>query len=1037
LAEDGYDVSSLTNDGDIDELMDAITQKKAALIEQKKQAQVKSARDSFAKNIDAKAKRAEKLRKAAQEYMDLTVDNSLNEIVDNIEAQEKEISKSKDKEAKQRELDNYIKRLAKESATKTSDLIKKALIDLGFTTKDANGNNTTTINWKAIVKDSKDVNETVSKIMEAIKSRLTPSEYSMMESFLHDKLQDEITNRKAKAVENFLKNREGNALRKLWNKHSRPSRIDKLMALFNMGGLSNSKVKEAISQEYGVVAYSLEDEKYIDEWAERRARAIKIGSDIDVAELDEEMQKFQDSRANPHLSVDKIMSDLTQGMLASPLTSMQNMGMLQDTAFYSPLFDLLYAQFSRGKVGDKYAAKMVWAAYKKAANNALDQLFGGIDTVSAQAGKTGNREGTPSVRHYEWTRADFGDKSLLARGDKFKQWFVRVFPRLNTAADSFGHTITMEGKMYILLKAKYQDEGMTSSNAAKSAWEAMNGDGFRKAYVQAKADHPNETSKVRLKRYAYEIMESSAFKEGGEEIFKDAQMNANLTSLKATELGVVSPIFSYINYLLQGMVSAAKMKTHKSKEDGIAIHKLYKSLEFVSTMIHKLHFSFIKPSANVLEQMAKYATYAHPVMAGYAALRIGGLYILAMKGVEGFDYHRATKDLARGVGGYLLLAALLGADDDDEEEDLFGAGPTDKKKQMAERDESQYKSLNGVSFKFFGILELALNIRGYYADRTRFHDDGSGFDLATSLLVGSQADQISRSIDNLKSKDGALARSVLTSPSFLISPWARTMNDLTSMVQTKRKHITTKDFMLKSLGMNILVDHAMVDNMGNEYFLGRNTKYSLDSFVNHIYENIEKDMKVSDYTDKYNVSLNAYVDGGFVKFYDKDLLEVNDERMRYEVGVSASKYRGTAFRSYVDQHETPKVTFPTSEELANKLENSSPTQKEKYGKNEGIFVKKRMMNGDVAVTFVDVTKSVYEDAIKQSKIKGISLEEQLPISYLEGVVSKDFTDLNTAAKRVARYDYAKAHNLDVDNLFNWGEVSKDIELLSEYGVKFD
>jgi hypothetical protein len=100
-------------------------------------------------------------------------------------------------------------------------------------------------------------------------------------------------------------------------------------------------------------------------------------------------------------------------------------------------------------------------------------------------------------------------------------------------------------------------------------------------------------------------------------------------------------------------------------------------------------------------------------------------------------------------------------------------------------------------------------------------------------------------------------------------------------------------------------------------------------------------------------------------------------------------------------------------------------------------VKKRMMNGDVAVTFVDVTKSVYEDAIKQSKIKGISLEEQLPISYLEGVVSKDFTDLNTAAKRVARYDYAKAHNLDVDNLFNWGEVSKDIELLSEYGVKFD
>jgi hypothetical protein len=65
------------------------------------------------------------------------------------------------------------------------------------------------------------------------------------------------------------------------------------------------------------------------------------------------------------------------------------------------------------------------------------------------------------------------------------------------------------------------------------------------------------------------------------------------------------------------------------------------------------------------------------------------------------------------------------------------------------------------------------------------------------------------------------------------------------------------------------------------------------------------------------------------------------------------------------------------------------------------------------------------------------VEDQLFTSYVEGVVKKDFSDLNSAAKRVARYYYAKKNNLEIDEIFEWSEVEDDMKLLEKHGVVFE
>ena len=231
--------------------------------------------------------------------------------------------------------------------------------------------------------------------------------------------------------------------------------MEKLMNLWKTGDIKRPEIMQIIAQDFGIKEWTVLDEQFIEDNQKKRAEAVAGERWIEVAELDEKMQAFMDSRSNPNFSSDRVQSDYVQALLASGVTSIQNASNLGDTAVFSPIFDALAAQVSRKGVGDKYITKVTKKAFAKALVVAFDQMwYGGIDVISAQAERTGNRESAPRVRYYEHSRKSTGQgggRFVRFRNaiDDPRQKVIRIFPRLNAFVDAFGGVITQETKTYL------------------------------------------------------------------------------------------------------------------------------------------------------------------------------------------------------------------------------------------------------------------------------------------------------------------------------------------------------------------------------------------------------------------------------------------------------------------------------------------------------------------------------------------------------------------------------------------------------------
>jgi hypothetical protein len=1057
LESEGYDVSELDEDGVVDAMAEYLKKEEAYIKEQEAIKQGQKARVKFGNAVNATSNRTKKLRDAAQEYFDATGDDSLLQVVEGIEQVEKDAKTAKDKAAKQKEIDKMLKEAQKAEKRNIANIIKDALIKAGFSSKDAQGNDTGIVNWKAIVKDAKDVNQTVDKIMAAAKDNLSPKDYNNVERALKDKLTDIITERKRKAVENFIKNRERSALRKAMGKVTRPSRLDKLMDLYRMGGVKKKEILEAIGEDFGVAKYSASDEEFIEAWADERSRAAEIGSDIEIARLDKIMQAFQEYRLNPHLSVDKLWSENVNAMLAAFPTFAQNAQNVYETAIINPIIDAALAQlnvngnvkaFLKGKdtkgLGDKYIVKVAMQAYVKAFMTAADILIGGVDVISAQGTRTGNREGTPSVEYYNYTRYDLGQKNALTAIDKQRQKIIRMFPRVASAVDAFGGVVTQESKLYILLREDLISQGFSFKDASMGAWEMMNRAEFDKALEQARKEFPNYNG-VQHRRRAYEILEGKVIEKGGKggtEAFKNAQLAANISNYKATEIGLLSGIGYAINFVSKAMINAIKTKEVNAKS--IAERRFYKALNFFAGSPMKSATLFLKPTMNVMEQQLKYATFANPITMSYTAIRLSAMIGMNFMGKKEVDSQRIISDIMKGIIGYVIAYGLFDWDDEEEKKKLQGVGPNDKFEANEERNVREFKSYDGVSLKWWGHLEMMGLISAIEADNERYRQDVDVLRLVNALTTGAYAESLRRSLEGMNSDKDGIEKLVAGMKDFAIgyggrlaNPIGRVFNDIAYTQMNKQKPVTTNDLLLKSLGFSFMINRPMIDAYGHEYKEGRNNKYSVDGLIKQVFEFAAESKEINDFRDKYNVPLSSYINKDFIKYYDKELGEVVDEEMRYEVDSLAKKYRGITYQNYVNSQKQMNIEQPTGDELRQKVDNLGPKAKEAYEKGDIFFVKRTLANGDTRITKEEVNKTLLEETIKEAKRKGVKVEDQLFTSYVEGVVKKDFSDLNSAAKRVSRYYYAKKNNLEIDEIFEWSEVEDDMKLLEKYGVVFE
>jgi hypothetical protein len=1037
LRAEGYDVSMLTEDSSVDTFMEFIQAEIKYKESRIKALKEQNARNSFASEVVKDKSNTKKLKEFAQDLKDVSGSNELFDLIDVVEKKQKEAKDIKDKAAKEKEYAKIKKEAAREAETKIGQTIKKALIDAGFEKRDFTGNPTGMVDWKAIVKDSKDVEKTLNKIMAVI-----PDASPAMEAILRERIADAITEKKKKAIENFIKSRQRSDERKKRNATSRPTRLDRLMDLYKIGDIKKPEILQLIAEDFGIKESSVLDEKFITEWGAKRADAAANERWLEVAELDEKMQAFLDARANPNFSADRIQSDFVQALLASPVTSMQNATNLYDTALFSPIFDNLIAQVSRKGVGDKFIMKATLKAVGKAFIVAFDQAWnGGVDVISAQAERTGNRESAPRVRYYENSRKSTGQKGnrfirFRNAADDPRQKLIRLFPRLNAFTDAFSGVITQETKTYLALREGYIDQGYTLRQASEKAWDILNHDAFSAAFAQAAKEYPN-ANKLRQKRRAYEILEGNVFKEN-KEAFRRGQLSANIANLKSPDLGILSGIGWLINYMANPISSA--FKSLEKRTDNETFKKMLKAVDAtIGNMLRGVTL-FLKPSLYFAENAIKYAATAHPALAVYTAIRLfamGGMNLVA--GKKEYDAHRISKDIGRGIVGYLLYLAMGMDDEEEREKKLIGTGPKDKIEGIPESEQAAFRTWDGISFNMLGPMALYAQVKSTEGNNKRFREDQSVFSIVNMMALAPFTEGIARAykqIDSEKSGYDIISEYIAQRSGMAINPLARTFNDVGGTLDYKQKPIGIKDKFLASVGLSIMIDRPMVDAYGNEYYVGSTNAYSLDGmFSKHLIEHAERNKALNDYRQKYNVPLESLVERKFAKYYDKQLATIMDEELRYDISVKASKIRGEVFTNYINMYPEGRVKPLSDTEYQTELAKYDKEDQQAIKDGKKVLLQEMNASGKYRAELYDVGNTDVTNAIKDAKIFGRTYLEQIPITIIEKEIGSDFSKMNSAAKKYARFFVAKEQKLDLSPLMNWGEIDKEIETLNDYGYK--
>jgi ADP-Ribosyltransferase in polyvalent proteins len=922
-------------------------------------------------------------------------------------------------------------------------IIKKALLDAGFGQKDLDGNDTGKIDWKRVASDSKNVDETVSKIMDAVKDGVLPADLPLIEKKLRDAVTSLVMDKKQKAIDQFIRNRQTAAERKLRGKGTRKTRIDKLMDLHNMGGTSVKDVVDAIFEDFGVAKYTLEDDAYLKAWGKAKKKAMDAGRHIEAAELDEKLQNFMDARSSPIFSGDRFQSDYIQGLLASFVSWKQNASNLIDTLGFSAIWDTLSAQvkFVNGKpvLGDKYAIKMLRASFGKAMITALDQvLYGGIDVISAQQFKTGNRESAPQVRFYERSRRETGQRGVRSNADNFRQKLIRIIPRLNAATDALGGVVTQEMKTYLLIREMYIDEGVPFHEAAQKAWDAMNHEAFQDAFRQANNENPNENL-VRKKRRAYEILEENAYKKGGKENFRRGQLAANIANLKSFELGLLSGVGAIIDDLSKKLSTAFKQKALAAE----TTEKKYfwNAIDFFVGKPLSMLTMFLKPTFNVLETSLKYAAFSNPALTAYTAARLLAMGVANQMGHKEYDLARGMKDAARGLVGF-VLAALMGFDDEDEDDTkLVGVGPKNPFEALSEGEQAALNSWNGVSIKNLGPMMMPAYIAAIDGNNKRYREAMDTFSIVNMMSLGSYTEGIARFYNNAKNKtiEESLMEVMIARLGQIINPLRRMTNDFQNVFNEKQKPITNRDLFLKTVGLVSMIGRPTIDAYGNTYYEGRTNKYTMDATLGlkHVYENAERDKKINDYRAKYNVPISSLVKKDFGSFFDKQLAEVMSDELRYEIAKYANPMRGIVYSNYVDRYPNGQYGEPTKQEIDDVVSAMPPETKTQYDNGNLVIYREYNAIGEYGLKVDNVSNDVKGVASRDLGLFGLDYASQIRKSYIETKVAGEFSKLNDACNKYGRFKAAKEMKLDMALLYDWTEIAKEMKLLNEYGAKFE
>jgi hypothetical protein len=628
------------------------------------------------------------------------------------------------------------------SPAKVLESIEKGLIALGygkeverFSKKTGKKEKKTVVDWSQIVKGEKNPQKAWAKVEAEIQKILSPQEYMVQAPLLRDLFFANVNDRKVKAVQAEINKiaRKGLPL----NRAKRKTKAEKLVEMYNTGALSNKKVRQAIAEDLGIVEFTPEEEKYLNDLIEQIDKAQQ-GFEKEI--LEEELYNFFDSKKKGYVM--RNVFESSRGRLLTGLISIGKNLTGVYTAASKIVYDYITANVqSLAKGGtDAQIFRVTKKAQVMAATLAADIWWnGGVDMGSAFSETTGTKEGTPRIRYIEWRKntplyeaTGFAKISIMQP----ITWANRQLNTLEKGAgrtlqsvDSYNAVNVQETSAYVYIKARLKKAHPEWSNKTllEKTWEVMYGKTLEEARSQAEQEYSDRgiiltdsvSDRIRFNRRVYEIIQQAR----GEAVVKAGQLAANRYTFKAPDAGVGYGVFLGLMGLKKAFNAPFNLAAQSlSKTNPKAADRVRRAGNVFSEIVFTQTLPFIKGVTNILEKRLE-------LFPPYGVAK-GIAYTVAAKLNQdnpnsSIDYIRAGEYYYRAaVGGLMIMLFKYLADDDEEGfEKIYGTGTPDWRDNATESKVTMQNRIviNGRPYPMqaFGTNDLNLMMLGVVNDLGR------------------------------------------------------------------------------------------------------------------------------------------------------------------------------------------------------------------------------------------------------------------------------------------------------------------------------
>ena len=771
----------------------------------------------------------------------------------------------------------------------TASMVKEALIKAGFSKEVTNpktGQKEQRVDWKAVVSDSKNIDETVDKITQALEQTLPPETARTIAAKVAIDLEKNIREKKKKAVENYVKakNRSKTARISRMLKRNKTD-IEKLIDIWKQGGLDEKAVKEILAEELGIVVINKEIEKTIEKKLNDIDKA-PIGNEREL--LEEDLQAYIES-----LNLDGVSQaifDRLRLRLFGMFTLIKNLsGITTAVNATTALFIKNQLPALLGKGGDKYFDDVVKIAARKSMAVMGDMLMnGGVDLGSAFSEVTGSKEGTPRIRHSEYTyRRKWYNKPLYLGSKNINLYNAlydreKYISRFMSASDAFSQLVLQEARAYDEMKhvLRKNNPTMSNSEASKKAFEMMYSEKFAEAENQAmkefadrgvKIDFSDKGDRLRYKRRVFEIVQQKR----AEDIQKASILFANIHTFKAHDVGIMTPftlLARGVKTVLYGVANRVEAQSRKGSINNLeskAASRVANTIRFATELAFVKYMPFINGVANIMEksfELTPYGIAKGAAQAGYVGL--------TGEGAE-YNYSRAFATAYRGVMGTVLTLILASMADDEDKDgipDLFGSGPSDPKLRAVASTTNPQNSIriNGhvIPLDYLGTIGLTMKMLGEHYDDKRYSEDLPKTTAESLAYVGGIAlaaadnlytESITNAVRQMKGQDPSkfVASSVSELATRAVVPFASFSRQGQVVFSPKATiPIGLAENMAKYSGIiaGWAVNRPNFDYRGREYEFGDKYPSSPDGLFKAFQKNMGND-KVDEFVKKYHPTM--------------------------------------------------------------------------------------------------------------------------------------------------------------------------------------